>query len=510
MSLQNNQRLVDETALKWSMMALRLTVLADTMVSYLLLPSYAIIVDNEAHPESFPSTAPFDFSTATYFIPMMQLVGVAISSSFTGVISDKVGRKPVILFCIVGSMIGCIVKWFCRKSFWAFSIAHLFSGMLSGSLPVALAFISDVFESKTVKDNEFGKTIALYVLGTTFGGLFAVVMYPQGLFAPLWAGVGLMFLVLCINVKFLIEPNKLKEMPKLEPLEIDDEETQVLKKVNDDNTVDEFDEPKSIDKGTMAVIIMGSFADIFGSKSLFPMCLSPLACKTHSLSFVIVHVLIFTSNASFFRATTTDQIFYKNLIEIDQSPIMSINAFQWLGVFLGLLVGPAAIISPKIFQRIGLASGCIVGNVVTGLLTMALLLITNIKPASNLTFGFFIVSLYAGFPFTVLSQLSTSPMLDRISPADQRGLVQGIYTTFYNLAGAVSPWLLGVLADSTSTNTMIWVGVGINFAGGLINAPLYFQERFGPSKKEAAPSSEKDSLRTLEDVWDEMENDEDE
>lgn len=279
-SLQRNQRLiVDETALKWSMIALRLTVLSDTMVSYLLLPSYAVIVDEGAHPDSFPSTAPFDFSTATYFIPMMQLVGVAISSSFTGTASDKLGRKPVIIFCLVGSMIGCIVKWFCRKSFWAFSISHLFAGLLSGSTPVSLAYVSDAFESRAVKDKETGKTIAFYVLGMSLGGLLAVLMYPQGLFAPLWAGAGLMVFVLIFNLKFLIEPGNLKVMSTLDQPDVDEEETEVLNNTADGDVPKQSDISESIDKGTMSIIILGSVADIFGSKSLFPMCLSPLACK---------------------------------------------------------------------------------------------------------------------------------------------------------------------------------------------------------------------------------------
>lgn len=181
---------------------------------------------------------------------------------------------------------------------------------------------------------------------------------------------------------------------------------------------------------------------------------------------------------------------------------MSQYAFQWLSVFLGVLVMPSAIISPKIFQRVGLAGGCVFGNAVTGLLTAALLLIANIQPASSLTFGFFILALYSGFPFTVLSQLSTSPMLDRISPANKRGLVQGIYTTFYNLASAISPWLLGLLADGTSTNIMIWIGVAISFVAALVNTPLIFQKQFAP------PPRKEVSLSNVFDETDMTEEDE--
>ncbi len=205
---------------------------------------------------------------------MMQLVGLAITSSFTGLVSDKIGRKPVILFCNVGAMAGCVGKWFCRKSFWAFCIAHLCSGLLSGSFPVYLAYISDVFESKSVKDKELGKTVAFFVLGISLGGLVAVLMFPQGLFAPLWAGCILLLFTTIINLRFLVDPDKLKVIQGAIKPELD-EELAVLNEKMDTN--DNEEGPQHIDKRTLSIIIFGSFADIFGSKSLFPMCVSPLA-----------------------------------------------------------------------------------------------------------------------------------------------------------------------------------------------------------------------------------------
>ena len=53
-----------------------------------------------AHPDSFESTAPFNFSGATYFLPMTSLLGTAIASTIVGKLSDKQGRKMWILICI--------------------------------------------------------------------------------------------------------------------------------------------------------------------------------------------------------------------------------------------------------------------------------------------------------------------------------------------------------------------------------------------------------------------------
>jgi MFS family permease len=448
-----------ESVFKWSIATLRLAVFTETVVGYMLMPNFAIMADIGRHDESFTSTAPFDFSSATYFMPMMHLIGVAIASTFTGTISDKVGRKPVILVCITGSMIGCAVKWVCRKSFWAFCISNLVFGLLAGGFPVALAYVSDSFEAKAAKAKQFGLIIVFWVMGQSAGGIISVLMYPLGLFAPLWAGVAVMFITFCFTYYFLVEPSDLKLVPTHDEEEDENHTTDKIENEDQGKEIEVKNNPSlpdTIDYKTMCIILLGTFSDVIGSKALFPLCLAPLAYE----------------------------VYYKDFVDNGEAPVLSINGYQLLTVFVVLAVVPSAILTPRAFQKIGLASTCVLGNIVTGIVTIALLLIANIEKATTLTLIAFAIVLYVGFPFTVTSQLSTSPMLDRISPVHSRGFVQGLYTTFFNLAAAIAPWLLGLLADLTSTNTMIWTGVGISFGAGLINSPLMLQRRFGPEKKE--------------------------
>ena len=42
-----------------------------------------------------------------------------------------------------------------------------------------------------------------------------------------------------------------------------------------------------------------------------------------------------------------------------------------------------------------------------------------VQPATSAMFGLFVFVMYAGFPFTVFSQLTTGPMLDVIAPIDK-------------------------------------------------------------------------------------------
>ena len=52
-----------------------------------------------------------------------------------------------------------------------------------------------------------------------------------------------------------------------------------------------------------------------------------------------------------------------------------------------------------------------------------------------------------------------------------------------NFGMAVAPWIFGLLADATTTNISIWIGVAISFMAGIINAPLMWNKDMGPPPK---------------------------
>jgi hypothetical protein len=118
-------------------------------------------------------------------------------------------------------------------------------------------------------------------------------------------------------------------------------------------------------------------------------------------------------------------------------------------------------------------------------MTVAMLQIVLITPATNSTYAGFVTLLYAGFPFTMISQLSTGPMLDMIAPEDKRGLTQGLNQTVMSVGSAVFPWVFGILADEIGTETTIWITVGVSLSAVLINAPLLFEKAL--KRKKAVP-----------------------
>ena len=107
--------------------------------------------------------------------------------------------------------------------------------------------------------------------------------------------------------------------------------------------------------------------------------------------------------------------------------------------------------SPWFFGKLGVAGTCVLGNCCTAVVTGLLLMIGAALPATSLSFGFFITVMYAGYPFTILSQLTAGPMLDAVAPADKIGYCQGLNNASMNFAMALAPWLYGLLSDATST-----------------------------------------------------------
>ena len=113
-------------------------------------------------------------------------------------------------------------------------------------------------------------------------------------------------------------------------------------------------------------------------------------------------------------------------------------------------------------------------NILTGAVTIALFYITWIEPTTKGSFALFMIVLYGGFPFTIISQMTTSPMLDRISPLDQRGYVQGLSMSALNIGSAVAPFIFGLLYDIQGELVCYWTATAVSLGAAIINFPLIF------------------------------------
>lgn len=350
---------VEQNALNYSLWAVRFGVLADAANMTILEPNYPFMTQPGVHKDSFPDTDPFGFSAATYFIPMTAMLGGAFTCAFAGSLSDRIGRKSVLLVCVGMSVITTLIKYAMRDKFWTFCAANFANGLFGGTLPVGLAYASDIHPNRVKKDEEIGLLIGFNMIGRSGGGIIAILLESSGLFLPLVASAVINFAATVAMWIYMIEPDG-----KL-VFEEDPEE-------------DEGEAPEKINWWLFFNINMGALWDNVGSTGIYPLTMSPLAFEIFFFDFV-------------------SQV-------PPQDPIMSENLYRWAYILVALTVIPGAAFSQTVFKYIGPAGGCVVGNALTAVGIVACLYICLIEPPTRGTMIAFIITLYTMFPLTVLSQ----------------------------------------------------------------------------------------------------------
>jgi len=93
-----------------------------------------------------------------------------------GGISDKVGRKPVLLISVFGLFLSYVI-WIFSGSFTLLILARIIGGFMSGNLSIASAVVSDVTDDKNRSKGMavIGIAFALgFVFGPAFGGILSM------------------------------------------------------------------------------------------------------------------------------------------------------------------------------------------------------------------------------------------------------------------------------------------------------------------------------------------------
>jgi multidrug resistance protein len=113
-----------------------------------------------------------------------------------GHLSDRIGRRPVLLVSQIGTCIGFLILAY-AQTLWVVFLARIIDGLTAGNLTVAQAYIADVTEAEK-------RTRAFGIIGIAFGLGFLVGPGISGALAhfgntyPIFAAAGLSFTsILC-------------------------------------------------------------------------------------------------------------------------------------------------------------------------------------------------------------------------------------------------------------------------------------------------------------------------
>ncbi|HXT63908.1 MAG TPA: MFS transporter [Pyrinomonadaceae bacterium] len=108
-----------------------------------------------------------------------------------GRLSDKHGRRPVLLFSLLGTCIGFLILGF-ATTLWMLFVGRIIDGMSGGNISTAQAYIADV----TTKENRakgMGLIGAAFGLGFVFGPAIGGVLSRWGIQVPFLFAGGLAF-----------------------------------------------------------------------------------------------------------------------------------------------------------------------------------------------------------------------------------------------------------------------------------------------------------------------------
>ena len=142
-------------------------------------------------------------------------IGIAIAlysfiqflfNPFLGKLSDKHGRKPVIVICLLLNAAGYIIFAY-SHSFAMLLFSRVVGGIGGSSVSVAQAYIADV----TTKENRskgMGVIGAAFGLGFVFGPLFGGILSKFGYDIAGFASAGFSFIAFLSTVFFLPESHK--------------------------------------------------------------------------------------------------------------------------------------------------------------------------------------------------------------------------------------------------------------------------------------------------------------
>jgi len=109
-----------------------------------------------------------------------------------GALSDKYGRRPILLFCLLGSAVGYIMFGI-GGSLAILFIGRIIDGFTGGDISTAMAYVADVTKPQD-RGKYFGVMGAMvgfgFILGPSLGGLVSKI----SLSAPLYLAAGLTLL----------------------------------------------------------------------------------------------------------------------------------------------------------------------------------------------------------------------------------------------------------------------------------------------------------------------------
>lgn len=135
------------------------------------------------------------------------------SAPFLGALSDKIGRRPVLILSILSTSIGWLVFAAANSIFFLF-LGRIIDGLAAGNFPIAQSYLIDISKDEKEKTTNLGLIGAIFGVGFIIGPLLGGLLSTISLSFPFWFVGGLAFLNFILAFINLPETNQNKSREK--------------------------------------------------------------------------------------------------------------------------------------------------------------------------------------------------------------------------------------------------------------------------------------------------------
>ncbi|MCL4640832.1 MULTISPECIES: TCR/Tet family MFS transporter [Olivibacter] len=178
-----------------------ITVLIDITGIGLIYPVLPKLISNLIHADI--SIAAEYGGWLTFAYAMMQFICAPIM----GNLSDRYGRRPILLLSLFGFGMDCLLMAFAPTIWWLF-LGRIIAGAMGASYTVASAYIADI-SSPEKRAQNFGLISAAFGVGFIIGPVIGGLLGKYGTHAPFLVAGLLSFLNLLYG--FFVLPESLKK-----------------------------------------------------------------------------------------------------------------------------------------------------------------------------------------------------------------------------------------------------------------------------------------------------------